>query len=88
MKAFLTVLSLSTALSLSASTQFMTYQDTMKVPTVVMNYVLPMNMLDLHRGLFFQDRMIAGKKDTQSWSDRLRTRLQGNGIKNLNAFLD
>lgn len=88
MKAFLTVLGLSMTLSIGASTQFMTYQDSMQVPTVVMNYMLPINMLDLHRDFHFQDRMIAGKKDTRSWSDRLRTRLQGNGIKNLNAFLD
>ena len=70
------------------SAQVVGYEDSLHVPKVVMNYVLPINMLELHRDFNFQERMIAGKKDTPTWSERLRTRLQGSGVKNLNAFLD
>ncbi|WP_408096535.1 hypothetical protein ACJVC5_15970 [Peredibacter sp. HCB2-198] len=87
MKVFMLLLTLTSFSSL-ASTGSLNYVDNMQVPKVVMNYMLPMNMLELHRDFYFNDRMIAGKKDTQTWSDRLRTRLQSNGLKNLNAFLD
>lgn len=88
MKVLLMMLGLSFSLSSLGSTQIVSYEDSLQIPKVVMNYVLPINMLELHRDFHFQDRMIAGKKDTQSWSERLRTRLQGSGVKNLNAFLD
>ena len=85
MKVLLMILTLTSFSSL-ASSGSMSFQDNMQVPKVVMNYMLPINMLELHRDFYFNDRMIAGKKDTQTWSDRLRTRLQGSGLKNLNAF--
>ncbi|WPU63485.1 hypothetical protein [Peredibacter starrii] len=87
MKLLVMILTLTSFSSL-ASTQTMSFEDNMQVPKVVMNYMLPMNMIELHRDFYFNDRMIAGKKDTQTWSDRLRTRLQSGGLKNLNAFLD
>lgn len=79
MKSTLIVLSLF--FSLSGWGKELSFQDSVRVPKVVLGEVLLQDLTQLYSDYYFEDMMIAtkteAKKSKKSWSENLRERLHG-----------